>query len=78
MKNGFVTTGIVRPIVRVLAVTSDRAIVLCVYPVCSIACSTASRVCSRTTRVLLITWETVETETPAALATSAIVTTLIS
>src|SRR5256885_7152915 len=51
-----------------------RAAVLGEYRSCSIASSTAARVDSRTLRPLLTTRETVIADTPAARATSSIVT----
>jgi hypothetical protein len=59
----------------VLAVTSERAMVLCVYPVALIASMTTATVSSFTKRVPLITCDTVETDTPALPATSAMVAT---
>src|SRR5699024_852817 len=48
------------------------------YPVAAIACCTRSRVSAFTARVPLSTWETVDMDTAATLATSDIVTIVAS
>jgi hypothetical protein len=58
---------------RVLAVTSERASALGLYPTASIAALTSAVVSSLTLLVPFTTCETVAIETPAARATSAIV-----
>ena len=64
------TSEIAIPIDRVPPVTSDRAIASPVYPVDSIARSTAAFVSSATARVPFTTCETVVIETPASSAMS--------
>jgi hypothetical protein len=64
---------IAHPMVRVPPVRMERATWSGMYPAASIAASTAATVSGLTRRVLLTTWDTVVTDTPAAFATSAMV-----
>lgn len=69
-KKGSETSATVNPRVSVDCCASSRALALGWYCSCSIACMTAWRDPSLVLGELLITRETVATETPASLATS--------
>ena len=68
------THDIDSPMVTVEPAASERATGLCVKPSSSMTARTVARVSGATGRVPLMTWDTVLTETPAALATIVIVT----
>ena len=72
-KNGLVMSEMINPIVFVSFLRKLRAIWFGWYPSSSIEVRTRVLRSSLTKRVLLITWLTVETDTPASLATSLIV-----
>ena len=71
-KTGFEISGTTKPIIILFPVFKTCAAASGVYPSSLMASRTRFAVSSETKRVLLITWDTVDTDTPARLATSVI------